>query len=296
MLTIFTIPKPFQGQNKVSQINAIKSWLKVIPDCEIILFGDEIGVSDVAKKYNMLQISDILKNEYGTPLLSDVFEKAQKLASYNLLCYINADIILTKSFINSLNEIYFDRYLLSGQRFNMDLSDLIDFNNENWETELIYALKHQGPLLLNGGMDYFVFPKGTIKSIPQFAVGRAGWDNWLVYYIRKQKLPMIDASCTINVIHQNHNYNHVPNKIGDKYLGAESDRNIQLAGNYKIYLWNLEDSDFILSKDGLKRRPINIREVYRRTILVLPSFFHPILEYLFGIQHKLRYRTKSDDD
>ena len=50
MLTFFTTAKPFVGRNGVIQRNALKSWMLVHPDAEVILFGDDEGSAEVAKK------------------------------------------------------------------------------------------------------------------------------------------------------------------------------------------------------------------------------------------------------
>jgi hypothetical protein len=52
MLTIFTIPKPFRGHIEVIQRNAIESWLRLRPQCEIILCGDDPGVAEAASEYS----------------------------------------------------------------------------------------------------------------------------------------------------------------------------------------------------------------------------------------------------
>ena len=53
MITIFTIPKPFKGHINTIQRNAIQSWMQLKPECEIILFGDDYGVSDIAKEFGL---------------------------------------------------------------------------------------------------------------------------------------------------------------------------------------------------------------------------------------------------
>src|SRR5207253_2790960 len=92
MITIFSIPKPFQDHIGVIQRNAIKSWLQLIPRCEIILFGNETGVMETAAEFGIKHVADIAMNEYGTPLLSDAFKRTQQIAQHRLLCYINGDI------------------------------------------------------------------------------------------------------------------------------------------------------------------------------------------------------------
>ena len=50
-------------------------------------------------------------------------------------------------------------------------------------------------------IDYFVFPAGLFEELPPFLVGRAGFDNWLVWRAR-QVGPVIDASASVLAIHQ----------------------------------------------------------------------------------------------
>ena len=49
MFTFFTTAKPFRGHNGIIQRNALKSWMLLHPDAEVILFGDEEGVAGTAK-------------------------------------------------------------------------------------------------------------------------------------------------------------------------------------------------------------------------------------------------------
>ena len=72
--------------------------------------------------------------------------------------------------------------------------------------------------------------------MPDFAIGRAGWDNWMIYHARRQGWQVIDGTPDLALIHQNHDYSHLP---GGKphYTLAESDRNIALAGGpQNLYL------------------------------------------------------------
>jgi len=51
MITIFTTPKPFEDAKTIaSQRNAILSWKKMCPFCEIILFGDDYGVKEISEE------------------------------------------------------------------------------------------------------------------------------------------------------------------------------------------------------------------------------------------------------
>ena len=50
MITFFSTPKPFRGHIGVIQRNAIQSWRLTHPDAEVILFGDEAGAAEVARR------------------------------------------------------------------------------------------------------------------------------------------------------------------------------------------------------------------------------------------------------
>lgn len=95
MLTLFAIPKSFHGHIGIIQRNAIQSWLHLRPSCEIILLGDDKGTAETAAEFKLRYLSSVVRSQYGTPLVNSVFAEAEKLASYPLMCYVNADSTLT---------------------------------------------------------------------------------------------------------------------------------------------------------------------------------------------------------
>ena len=245
MLTIFSIPKPFkEGHINIIQRNAIKSWLKLVPKCEIISFGNDEGASEAAQEFGVLHVPDVKKTEFGTPLLDDVFNSARKLANNNFLAYVNTDIILTDDFCRALQLVDFPSFLMSGRR---------------WDGETLHGFS---------GMDYFIFPKNLQHDLPAFAVGRPGWDSWLVYHIRSLKIPFIDATEAIKIIHQAHDYSHSVWGKKKRVEGPETKKNIKLAGGF-LNMCTLRDADWILTNDGFKRLP------YPRRIFAKLTLFYP---------------------
>ena len=85
MLTIFGIPKPFEGHFGVIQRNAIQSWTRLSPRCQVLLFGDESGTAEVAAEVGAQHIPKVERNEFGTPLLNSVFGQAEKAATHPTL-------------------------------------------------------------------------------------------------------------------------------------------------------------------------------------------------------------------
>jgi len=261
MLTIFTVPKPFVGHIKIIQRNAIQSWLKLSINCEIILFGDEIGVAQIAKEFNIRHISKISLNKFGTPLINEVFLKAQKVAQYQRLVYINADIILMSDFIQAVQYIDNPLFIMAGRRWDIEVKEEINFNEIDWENKLHSRIVKDGKFHGFSGIDYFVFPRGLLINLPPFAVGRPGWDNWLIYHAHSINVPVIDASDVITVIHQNH-------KPIYRSKHKEVQKNLELTGSFSN-MCTLRDADWILTHRGLKRPP------FFRRILAKLSFSYP---------------------
>ena len=252
MLTIFSCPKPFKGHINIIQRNAIRSWSLLQPMPEIILLGNEDGTEEICKEFGLRYISDIERNEYGTPLVNSIFKKAEKIAKYPILCYINADIILLKDFIPAIRTThkYLSQCLIIGRRWDLNITNLINFS-DGWQKELKNSVLKNGNLHAPTGIDYFVFTKGLFQNIPPFALGRTMWDNWLVYYCAViRRAPVVDISSITMVIHQNHDYSH--QKWKDPWRNVESRKNFKLAGGSHLY-------EFYISNATYKIKPELVR-------------------------------------
>lgn len=251
MLTLFTIPKPFKDHIGIIQRNAIQSWKNLSSDCEIILFGDEEGTAEIAEELNVKHIPEVKRNNLGTPLVNDVFEKAQGVSKNNILAYVNADIILMKDFLEVLKKIDFDRFLIVGRRHDLDIKEGINFEGGNWEEKLRERVSKEGNLHGPSGIDYFIFPKGVFGEIPPFAVGRIAWDNWFLYRAWVSDVPIIDATKVVTIVHQNHHYFHPKGKRGI-WKGEEARKNLRLANGGRQML-TIRDATLVLTPSGLQK-------------------------------------------
>jgi len=291
MLTLFTIPKAFAGHIKVIQDNALRSWLELGSACEIILFGDEHGTAEAARRYGVRHIPDIDVNEYGTPLVSSAFALAEEHATHPLLAYLNADIMVMTDFARavSLASQKRKRFLLVGQRWDIDLHEPWDFEHPEWQARLRHYVAECGELHPPYGSDYFAFPRGALEALPPFAVGRAGWDNWLIYRARRLRIPVIDASAVVTVVHQGHDYAHIPEGVDiDSWRGPETDRNLAMIGGRKR-LFMLVDSTHILTSDGT-RLALDRRRFWRH--VETAPILYPGLRVPATLLLKLRYLVR----
>lgn len=252
MLTIFSCPKPFHGRINTIQRNALRSWMFIDPTPEIILVGNEEGTADICKEFNLRYIPNVESNEHGTPLISSIFKIAQEKALSAILCYINMDIILLDDFMPALKKAMQsqDRSLLLGRRWDLTVNDALDFSIK-WQVWLKSLVKQEGELHSPKGSDYFVFPKGLFGNIPDFAIGRPMWDNWMIYNARVMKIPVIDVTAVTTIVHQEHDYSHY--KFEKRpWNGQEAQQNLQLAGGYGR-AYTIRDATHKLTSKGLKK-------------------------------------------
>lgn len=254
MLTIFSTPKPFRGHEAVIQRNAIKSWTLLHPDCEIILFGDDEGASEVSTEFGIRHEPKVLRNEYGTKYLDYIFDRAQEIAKHDILSYVNCDIILMNDFVEAAQELYGWRktFLMIGQRWDMDITESLDFGRSDWEDRLRALVLREGKQRNPQWIDYFVFSRGMYSDIPPFVIGRVRWDQWLVWKARSLKIPVVDASPTVIGVHQNHDYSYHKDGKEGVWHGDEAKRNLELAGGSR-HLYEISDATHRLTLRGVRR-------------------------------------------
>jgi hypothetical protein len=254
MITIFAAPKPFKGRIETIQKNAIGSWMQLRPQCEIILFGGEVGTAEAAEELGVRHVPEVATNEHGTPLLNDLFEKTERMASHDLLAYVNCDIILMSDFIRAVENVneWTKSFLMVGECRDLQLNETLDFDRDDWEQRLCVTAREIGKSRGARYVDYFVFPRGFYQQVPPFAIGRAGFDNWLIWSARASKNLVVDATRAVTTVHQNHDYSHVPGGQNWSYRGAEAKRNCELAGGTKHFFY-ICDATHRLQQAGIKR-------------------------------------------
>jgi hypothetical protein len=292
MLSLLAFPKPFRGHIATIQRNAISSWARLQPPCEIFLFGNEEGTAEVAKEFGVHHISEIARNEYGTPLLNDVFEKGEQSATYNLLCYVNCDIILGSEFTRAVEKVsrWTQRFLMVGECWNLDLAEPLAFDQPMWEENLNALVRQRGKPRGQYAIDYFVFPRGLYQQLPPFALGRPWFDQWLIWKARHLGAAVVDATSVVMAVHQNHDYSHVPG--GRHYMmfhGEEGLHNQKLAGGLG-HCYHIKEATHKFLATGLRRNwagHLMLNFHWRRDTLGIPTFICRVMDFTRAPRHAL---------
>jgi hypothetical protein len=278
LITLFSAPKPFTDPHiAMIQRNAIKSWA-LLPDVEIILLGTETGLAEVAREMDVEHIPNVVCNDSGTPLISSMFQLARENSNSDLLCIINADMILMSDFIEAALESRsmflekrLENFVLLSQRWDLDVTQPIEFTKD-WQKHLRDRVKRDGQLHKPAGSDFFLFPPSSFLEIPDFAIGRAGWDNWMIYKARKEKWPVIDCTPSLMIIHQNHDYSHLPG-ARPHHDHPDTNENIRLAGGQAAIRYTILDSTHRLVDGRIARPKMSYSRFMRRVELFLRAIF-----------------------
>lgn len=273
LITLFSAPKPFTNPHiAMIQRNAIKSWT-LLPDVEVILLGEETGLVEAAREFAVKHIPNVKCNENGTPLISSMFQLARENSNSDLLCIINADMILMPDFLEAARRscLQRDKFVLLSQRWDLHITQPLEFT-EGWQHRLSSMVNHQGNLHRPAGSDFFLFPKSCYTDIPDFIIGRAGWDNWMIYKARKEKWTVIDCTPSVMIIHQNHDYSHLPSGK-PHYEHPDTNENIRLAGGEANIRYTVLDATHQLMDGKLVRPKISYLRFMRGVELFLRKIF-----------------------
>lgn len=273
LITFFSAPKPFTDPHiAMIQRNAIKSWT-LLPDVEVILLGEETGLAEAAKELGVRRIPNVARNDSGAPLISSMFQLARENSEGDLLCIINADMILMHDFVEAAKQVEGQRskFVLLSQRWDYDIASPIDFA-DGWEIGLRESVRKQNQLHRPAGSDFFLFPLSTFHEIPPFTIGRAGWDNWMIYKARKEGWAVIDCTPSVMVVHQNHDYSHLP-EGKPHYEHPETNENIRLAGGQANIRYTILDSTHQLVNGKLSRPKMTSARFMRKLELFLRAIF-----------------------
>jgi len=277
MLTLFAIPKPFDGHCGVIQRNAITSWLALDPKPEVILIGRDAGIEEIVREFSLGWIPDVEHTQHGTPLLDDAFRRVAARAQFPRLCYVNCDIIFTQSLPETLRKLPSTGFLAVGRRTNVDLTTVAgaaDLRDETFIGRLAAGGRLESPFAI----DYFLFPsRRELWEIPPFAVGRPGWDNWMIYNAISHRLPLVDVTDGVLALHQNHGYQHVPMGRGNTWEGPEADYNRRLAGSPDRLKYSMLDATHrYVPRFGLVPVPGGLAAVIKRLIADRPGLKWPL--------------------
>jgi hypothetical protein len=185
--------------------NTITNWSTLMPRVNLVLFTNDSSLSSYVKDRGWTSYPIIRHAAGGSPILKSMFEKVLKNFNSTFYGYANSDNLFDSSLLETLTTIYNEfgnktPVFISGRRTNVDflsMKEAISYGN------IRNAVKTRGILFGTDAEDYFITNKLFDWSIvPDLAIGRRAYDNWLVLHARAVGAITIDTSRTLLAVHQ----------------------------------------------------------------------------------------------
>lgn len=268
-LTLFSAPKPFTDPHIATiQRNAIRSWTHLGPEVAVLLIGEEDGLAETAAEFGVPHLPAVRRNRWGTPLVSSIFDLARQNNASPLLAYINADILVMPDFLAAARTAaeQTEEFLIIGRRWDLDVRHELDFG-PGWTGRLRDDVGARGRLHGLAGSDYFIYPRQLYTDMPDFAIGRAGWDNWAIYRACQSGWDVIDATPSLMVVHQDHDYSHLPG--GQMHYDLEESRVNAALGGGRANMYTVLDTNKVLVDGAIRAPGPSLPRLLRRVEVLL---------------------------
>ena len=208
LLVLFTTMHVTEGQSNIYR-NTLQTWplLKPLVKPVLLYTSLELPVSwqEEAKRlgWELLQI----KQTFGRlPILRPMWLDVMSNYKAHYYAYANADILFDESLaltLISIGPLLQDKApFIVGRRTNYPMTGSEQVDSLQAVRHL--ASRNLAKLFTEHGQDYFITTSTAFpwKDIPDFVIGRVGYDNWLVSYAIQNYLYVIDATNTVLCLHQ----------------------------------------------------------------------------------------------
>jgi hypothetical protein len=226
VITFLSSPKPFVGLDADNQLRAIRSWQQAVPGAEIVLYGP-LSLSESAQLPEWCRcVTETKTTPDGLPYFNDIVAHARIHVSHDIQIYLNCDIVLTDSLRAALPSLAgLSEFLVVGQRLDLIEGALVHPASSIISQLVDYVARGQVEVHPKTGMDYFLFRRGMWADLPSLIVGRGAYDNALLAYCLRRRIPVIDGTRAIVAVHQFHDYRHVPGGKRAVFSGREEGEN-----------------------------------------------------------------------
>ena len=162
-----------------------------------------------------------------------------------------------------------------GRRVDVVMDHDLPYEQPGWADQFCAWARSSGEARGPEWIDYFVFPRDLYRGLPPFTLGRAGFDNWLLWRARSNGVPVVDASEVVLAVHQRHDYAHHPAGQKGVWEGAEAQENQALMGGWH-HCYTLADATHRLTAVRL-RRNLSVQYLLRRCRFAVMGLMHRTL-------------------
>ena len=219
LVTLFTTMKLNDARGTINN-NTLRLWASMKQWANVVLFvteRDDPVWQNMAKElgWSVYLAPRLIA---GVPVLKDMFTYVIDNISPStpFVGYANSDIVFTESLESTLSALMHANFskvqgtglLLIGRRTKVYANTLAEAKSV--QDISLQKVTGSGQISENTGysLDYFITTHNGYPwhRVPDFIVGKPGYDNWLVVKALDWNLKVIDLSVTCTVLHQELDY------------------------------------------------------------------------------------------
>lgn len=205
MLTLFTSWNDDTEKHLVHNLTLL-NWISLKPFVIPVVFTNETSVAEQCEKAGFQVLPISVSAADGIPVLKYMYRDVMAKYNSTFYAYSNGDILYTETLVNTLLQLKNSSVDLSkpvimvGQRTNVE--NVTEIEGSSWGN-ISQVAAGRGKLFTGWAEDFFVTsPSFPWPDIAEVVIGRRAYDNWLVYFSRKAKYLVIDATKTVLAVHQ----------------------------------------------------------------------------------------------
>ena len=208
LLNLFTSFNPSVNKRPI-YMNTLQNWASLAPIVQPIVYVDnntDVVIVEQARTLGWLILPIPLYNS-NLPILSAMFLDSYKRTKARYHGYANGDILFTDNLPNNLCQLHRDvkgmnwsQLILVGRRINVPF--VAQSMNVKYSA-LDHLAQTNGTLFVEYSADLFItltygFPW---NNTPPIVVGRMKVDNWIIVQAISSRIPIVDVTKTIMIIH-----------------------------------------------------------------------------------------------
>jgi len=200
---------------------------------------NEVDTKSSCAGYDNIVLIDGVKRgrEIGfptqSPIVPDLIGKCHPIAPTTMVAYINSDIIITENFADKVqqmvNKYGYDIFAVSS-RHEIDLTQYANTP----ETYKAVLQQERQPYDDSTSSDLFIASKFTwrkiISEMPEYILGRWGWDNYLHMMGEIHSLKKYNCSDALPILHCKHTFHHI-------YAQEKKHEKEAPSSQYNLALW-----------------------------------------------------------
>ncbi|KNA12497.1 hypothetical protein SOVF_125280 [Spinacia oleracea] len=269
-ITLFSAPSPFNSSAGKRQALAVRSWLGLSPNINVVLFGNDTSLQSFASSFGsrVFVESDIDFSFLNVPFFHSMVARAE-VSSSDISALIHPETVLLPDFLSTVNHVYeldHDWFLVASSKSSF-FPFFLDESGRQWLREdgkpislqklqeiLAYTWQWdycEGRMLMAWNNKDLSLHMGVL---PPFLYGKGVHNHWLVNEVYHSNYRFVfDASWTISNLHLHDSEDHEPIQSARVSTFRERTKtdweyngNLQLAELYGLFSSNkVNFSDFV---------------------------------------------------